>query len=345
MSRSNRNNFSASTVLALARRASYICSNPDCHALTIGPSTADPENIVFLGKAGHITAAAPGGARYDAELTSEQRRRIENGIFLCPACADKIDKNRGIDFPVDRLQKWKRDHEKWVRKNLNKSIHSLVDLRAPSLRLTFDDELTKCELEKRRVIDEYEKRKGTLSNRMIRIGLRLTNSGNGPASDIDVILGFDSLSHVCTKQDTRRMWDMYPLDLLNTTNEYFAEIQRRKNRSAQEQMVAAMVDELDFGFFEDLLGSRRQPPSLSSVNPIPVKIEGAQVSFRITKLKQNMTRMLESFYVVFPSWKYVRSLTINYRINSDEMISDTLGTLRFNVRKRMSNIVRKPINR
>ncbi len=31
-----------------------------------------------------------------------------------------IDKNNGLDFPVDRLQDWKKDHEKWVAANLNK---------------------------------------------------------------------------------------------------------------------------------------------------------------------------------------------------------------------------------
>ncbi len=31
-----------------------------------------------------------------------------------------IDKNHGLDFPVDRVQDWKNDHEKWVAANLNK---------------------------------------------------------------------------------------------------------------------------------------------------------------------------------------------------------------------------------
>ena|ERR1041385_921219 len=151
MSPRNRDDFSAAIVLALARRASYICSNPECHNLTIGPASNDIEKIVFLGKTAHITAASRGGARYDPSLTTEQRRSITNGLFLCPGCADKIDKNKGLDYTVELLQKWKRDHEKWVKKNLNKSIHSLVDLRAPSLRLTFDNNLMTQEILKRRV--------------------------------------------------------------------------------------------------------------------------------------------------------------------------------------------------
>jgi hypothetical protein len=96
-----------------------------------------------------------------------------------------------------------------------------------------------------------------------------------------------------------------------------------------------MVDELGFGIFEGLLGSHRRPPSLSNVTVIPVKIEGAQASYRIPKLKQNMTRLLESVYVVFPSWRSIRSFTIQYRINMDEMTSDTLGTLKIKIKKKV----------
>jgi len=329
-----REDFKNSIVIALAKRASYICSNPECHALTIGPSSADLEKIVFLGKAAHISAASPGGARYDRSLTSEDRGSIENGIFLCPACADKIDKNRGIDYPVDRLKKWKQDHEKWVRKNLNKSIHSLVDLRAPSLHLTFDSALTTFELVKERVGQKYVKQKGDLSDRMVRLDLRLTNSGRGPANDIDVILGFDSFVHLCKEKEIRQMWDMHPLDPIGTPEAYFAEIVRRKNRAAKERLVAVMVDELGFGIFEGLLGPRRPIPDLSNVTVVPVQIEGAQAAFRIPKLKQNITRLLESVYLVFPSWRSIRSFSVQYRINTDEMISDTFGTLKIKIKKK-----------
>jgi len=208
-----------------------------------------------------------------------------------------------------------------------------VDLRAPSLHLTFDNGPTTCEIEKRRVGDEWVNQKGELSNRIVRVDLSLANSGNGPANDIDVILALDPKCHLYNKEELRRLWDVYPLDPINTTEEYFAEMFRRRNRPAQEKMVAVMVDQLGFGIFEDLLGPRRQAPSLTNVNPIVAKIEGAQLTFRVTKLKQNMTRMLESFYVVFPKWKYVRSFTMDYRINSDEMISDTLGTLKLKIKK------------
>jgi hypothetical protein len=117
---SNRDDFDRSTIEVLAKRAAYICSNPDCKRLTVAPSPEDETKFIYIGKASHITAASLGGPRYDPSLDSEERRSINNGIFLCSNCADMIDKNSGSDFPVGRLRKWKAEHETWVSENLNK---------------------------------------------------------------------------------------------------------------------------------------------------------------------------------------------------------------------------------
>lgn len=115
-----RDDFDKPVVDTLAKRAAFICSNPDCKTLTIAPSEEDNLKFIYIGKAAHITAASEGGPRYDKEMSSDNRKSINNGIFLCSNCADMIDKNKGIDFSVELLQKWKSDHEIWVRSNLNK---------------------------------------------------------------------------------------------------------------------------------------------------------------------------------------------------------------------------------
>ncbi len=119
-----RDNFDAKTIETLAKRASYICSRPECRALTISPSSVSVDKYLYLGKAAHITSAASKGPRFDPSVTPEQRKSIENGIFLCSSCADMIDKNSGLDFSVEHLREWKSQHEAWVRSNLNKSIAS-----------------------------------------------------------------------------------------------------------------------------------------------------------------------------------------------------------------------------
>ena len=123
-----RNDFDSKTIEIIAKRASYICSNPDCRSLTLSPSETDPEKYIYIGKAAHITAASGNGPRYDPSLTPEQRSSIENGIFLCSNCADMIDKNMGLDFPVALLKKWKYNHEIWVKDNLNKSKNSPISI-------------------------------------------------------------------------------------------------------------------------------------------------------------------------------------------------------------------------
>ena len=119
-----RDDFSAQTVTVLAKRASYVCSKPDCHALTIAAADSDLSSVLYIGKAAHICAAPCNGPRYDPAMTSDQRSDIANAIFLCSSCADLIDKNGGKDFSIAKLRDWKVQHEAWVRANLNCRVDS-----------------------------------------------------------------------------------------------------------------------------------------------------------------------------------------------------------------------------
>ncbi len=103
--------FKAQTKQKLAERAGFICSNPSCYRVTIGPCVNNPHSSTKVGEAAHICAASPGGPRYDMSQTEAQRRGIDNGIWLCPSCASLIDKNGGIDYPAPDLKRWKKDHE------------------------------------------------------------------------------------------------------------------------------------------------------------------------------------------------------------------------------------------
>ena len=131
-----RDEFPKTVVEALSKRAAFICSNPDCRALTIAPSEADATKWIYIGNAAHICAAAERGPRYKGGMTPEERASASNGLFLCSSCADMIDKNNGLDFPEPVLRRWKEDHEKWVAANLNDGIHPLANSpRSKSLRL------------------------------------------------------------------------------------------------------------------------------------------------------------------------------------------------------------------
>jgi hypothetical protein len=107
---SKRDEFSASTKALLARRVAYLCSHPDCYQPTIGPARGEFK-AVKLGEAAHITAAAEGGPRYDASLTSEQRRHFANGIWMCAKHAKQVDSDEK-HFTVEMLRQWKEDAER-----------------------------------------------------------------------------------------------------------------------------------------------------------------------------------------------------------------------------------------
>ena len=98
--------FNVDTKDVLAKRVGVRCSNPDCRQLTSGPQV-DRTKVLNIGVAAHITAASPGGPRFDEGLSSEERRAIDNGIWLCQTCAKLVD-NDPARFSSDLLQKWKR---------------------------------------------------------------------------------------------------------------------------------------------------------------------------------------------------------------------------------------------
>lgn len=105
MNTTRRNDFSKLVIDALAKRAGYLCSNPDCRQLTVGSNAVSTKSTI-IGEAAHITAAAPGGPRYNEAITSEERSDISNGIWLCGKCATLIDKDPG-NYSVALLHEWK----------------------------------------------------------------------------------------------------------------------------------------------------------------------------------------------------------------------------------------------
>jgi hypothetical protein len=105
-----RDDFSAATKEHLARRVGYKCSNPDCGQVTCGPQ-ADPSRAVNVGVAAHISAASPGGPRFEECLSPKQRVDSSNGIWLCQNCAKLIDDDL-IRYNRDVLEGWKRAAER-----------------------------------------------------------------------------------------------------------------------------------------------------------------------------------------------------------------------------------------
>jgi hypothetical protein len=93
----------------IAKQSGFLCSNPACKSPTVGAAPGHGK-IVNIGVAAHITAAAPGGPRYDPSLTHEERRDQSNGIWLCQTHSKLVDSDSGY-FTVEMLRAWKKAAE------------------------------------------------------------------------------------------------------------------------------------------------------------------------------------------------------------------------------------------
>ncbi|MEZ5491035.1 MAG: hypothetical protein R3F50_12055 [Gammaproteobacteria bacterium] len=113
--RKNRDDFTESTKLKIAKRAGWLCSFPTCRSPTVG-ATSDGEGEINIGTAAHICAAAPGGPRYDEMMSSEERSSTRNGIWMCRDHGKAID-SPDPEFTVEQLREWKRqaEIESWRR--------------------------------------------------------------------------------------------------------------------------------------------------------------------------------------------------------------------------------------
>lgn len=105
-----RDNFTSDTIRRTASRVGYRCSFPDCPCATVGASMENEEKVSTTGVAAHICAAAPGGPRYDESMSSDERKSINNCIWLCQNHAKLIDTDEKT-YTVEILKKWKKDAE------------------------------------------------------------------------------------------------------------------------------------------------------------------------------------------------------------------------------------------
>lgn len=134
-----RDDFDEKTKSILARRVGLRCSNPSCRKLTSGPQS-NPSKAINIGVAAHITAASLGGPRYDASLSQEQRKSIENGIWLCQVCAKLIDSDEQR-YTVSLLQQWKEQSENIALQELEcKELSQSLNIDPLDTFLTLLDE-------------------------------------------------------------------------------------------------------------------------------------------------------------------------------------------------------------
>lgn len=103
------------------QRSGDRCAYPDCGiALSIDAQVSDDQPKA-VGKVAHICAASPGGPRYDANMTTEQRGSADNLIYLCGPHHDVIDTQLNY-HTVEFLTETKKAHERKVARAMSHAM-------------------------------------------------------------------------------------------------------------------------------------------------------------------------------------------------------------------------------
>jgi hypothetical protein len=123
-----RHDFIEAVKRTVAARVRYHCSNPKCRASTTGPQV-DPSKSLNVGVAAHITAASPGGPRFDPFLTPAQRMNAQNAIWLCQTCGKLVDNDK-LRFTESELRLWKEQAEAEALLRVGKAASSVDPFQA-----------------------------------------------------------------------------------------------------------------------------------------------------------------------------------------------------------------------
>ena len=112
--------FTPKTKALVAARAGYMCSNPDCNRLLVGPEVNTEDKLLksSIGEFAHIRGRADDSPRWEPAMTDDQRADPENAVFLCATCHTLVDNNGGPGYTTDKLTAWRDEHTATVRRIL-----------------------------------------------------------------------------------------------------------------------------------------------------------------------------------------------------------------------------------
>jgi len=113
------------TRVALWGRAGGRCNEPTCRrALTYFGEGGD---LALTGETCHIRSKRPDGPRYDPNYPTELLDSYDNVLLMC-GVHHKIVDTLPLEYPVEKLNKIKSEHEDWIIESLSPSDKQ--DLRA-----------------------------------------------------------------------------------------------------------------------------------------------------------------------------------------------------------------------
>ena len=120
-----RVDFDKKTKEIIAARAAYRCSFPECNATLIGPGM-ESGSVDAIGECAHIYAAGEKGPRCNHDLSEDDLKKPENGIYLCRKHHKLIDNHKGKKYPPETLMLYKQMHEYKISEELGHISYPLL---------------------------------------------------------------------------------------------------------------------------------------------------------------------------------------------------------------------------
>ena len=116
------------TRIILALRSGGVCAFPGCGKYLTYDATVGDDT--YVGEAAHIRGEKPTAARYDSNMTDEERDNVRNLVYMCTDHHTIIDKVEA-DWPIATLQALKESHEAQVRTAMEAAF---ADVAFPELQ-------------------------------------------------------------------------------------------------------------------------------------------------------------------------------------------------------------------
>lgn len=264
-----RDDFNAETKKLLANRVGNRCSNPNCRRATSGPQE-EPTKSLNIGVAAHIRAASPGGPRYNENMSSEDRKSINNGIWLCQNCAKLVD-NDAKRYSVDILIEWRKLSEKAALFDIKNPVSEVILSRDEDIELVkfyrqcFDRPAFQDHFMQEMSIEAFDK--------AIEDTITAINTGNLRARDGTILAQAKGKSYLSShewfnKMDTivdllRAIRSRYLLAMHTDQIHIGGQHQGRQHRIIHDRELAFWMDgtrEQAIGIFSELCKEAGIPP-------------------------------------------------------------------------------------
>jgi hypothetical protein len=88
------------------------CAMPDCRKVLVLDGTKN-DLPAIIGRIAHIKGENPTSARYDPNMTDEEKNSCKNLILICGDCHTKID-NQPNTYTAKKLYQIKNEHENFI---------------------------------------------------------------------------------------------------------------------------------------------------------------------------------------------------------------------------------------